>query len=74
MLRGLDELKGKTIAKVVVASGAKAPKMQVFLMFTDGTFYEFYSDWDIRSSSSVGIGGLQDIREKAARNDLIQGG
>lgn len=74
MLRGLEQLKGKTIENVVVAKGAKAPKVQVFLQFTDGTYYEFYSDWDIRSSSSLGEGGVAEIRQNAAHNDIVQGG
>lgn len=39
----LDQIVGQRIAGVVVKSGSQSPLSQVFLVFDDGSVYEFYS-------------------------------
>ena len=47
---------GKTIKHVVVKEGDDSPRSQVFLVFTDDTYYEFYS-----AHGSIAGAGAQDI-------------
>ena len=42
MKDGLNEIVGKTISSVIVANNNREPYIQVFLMFTDDTQFEFY--------------------------------
>ena len=44
MKNGLKDTIGKQIAAVVVAESGRAPKQQVFLVFTDGTSFELYGE------------------------------
>ena len=44
MKDGLQQILGKRIAAVVVASNDRAPRQQVFLVFHDGTRFEFYGE------------------------------
>ena len=44
MKDGVKYLVGKQIAAVVVASSKKAPHHQVFLVFPDGSRFEFYGE------------------------------
>lgn len=45
MKTGLEEIIGKTISAVVVAENKNhEPHDQVFLIFPDGTYFEFYGD------------------------------
>jgi hypothetical protein len=44
MKNGLQQILGKRIAAVVVAASTRAPKEQVFLVFHDGTRFEFYGE------------------------------
>jgi len=39
----IQKIIGKTIKGVVVAEGFRGPQSQLFLIFTDNTFYEIYS-------------------------------
>jgi hypothetical protein len=38
----IQKIIGKTIKGVVVAEGFRGPQSQLFLIFTDNTFYEIY--------------------------------
>ena len=44
MKNGLKDIIGKQIAAVVVAASDRAPKQQVFLVFADGTRFEFWGE------------------------------
>lgn len=56
-------LVGKTIAHVVVKKRPGQPRSQLFLVFTDGTYYEFFSpDGDLEGASAIDRGGLSDVR------------
>ena len=52
----LKVILGKTIQAVVIRSGDHNPKDQVFLVFDDGTAYEFYGA-EINSASGLDSGG-----------------
>jgi hypothetical protein len=54
---------GKTIAHVVVKKRPGQPRSQLFLVFTDGTYYEFFSpEGDLEGASAIDQGGLEDVR------------
>ena len=61
IIQALSRLIGKTIAHVVVKAG-RDPRAQVFLVFTDGTYYEWYADAPIVGTSTVAEGGLPEVR------------
>src|SRR6187200_915424 len=42
MKRGLKSIVGKQIVTVVVATSERAPLQQVYLVFSDGTSFEFF--------------------------------
>src|SRR5690242_4019843 len=44
MKDGLREIIGKKIATVVVAQNDRDPRVQVFLVFSDGSNFEFYGE------------------------------
>ena len=51
---------GRTISGVIVKDRDKHPKSQVFLLFTDGTYYEFYGDY-ISGTGGVNRGDRQAV-------------
>jgi hypothetical protein len=54
---------GKTIAHVVVKKRPGQPRSQLFLLFTDGTYYEFFSpEGDLEGASAIDQGGLAEVR------------
>lgn len=44
MKAGVADIVGKQITGVVVADNERPPRQQVFLLFSDGTSFEFYGD------------------------------
>jgi hypothetical protein len=47
----------------VVKKRPGQPRSQLFLVFTDGTYYEFFSpDGDLEGASAIDQGGLEDVR------------
>ncbi len=62
----VEDIIGKTIKHVVVKEGERQPRSQVFLVFTDGSYYEFYSG----TGQIVGAGGLRDGGIEAVREYL----
>jgi hypothetical protein len=54
----LQVILGKTIQAVVFRSGDHNPKEQIFLVFDDGTAYEFYGS-EINSASGLDSGGKE---------------
>src|SRR5262249_23064620 len=52
----------KTIGGVIVKEGDVTPRSQVFLLFTDGTYYEMYSDTRIEGTKGVDKGGPEQVR------------
>lgn len=61
----LEEMQGKTIQAVIVKEcESGSPRNQVFLVFVDGTFFEFYSmTSEIDAAKSVKPGSLKEVRE-----------
>ena len=54
---------GKTIKHIVVTEGPRAPRSQVFLVFTDDSYYEFYSTHgSIAGGGALDIGGIEAVR------------
>ncbi len=63
---------GKTIAHVVVKKRLDRPVGQVFLVFTDGTYYEFYSTGDdITGTSAIDVGGLDEVRRYGGEASIV---
>jgi hypothetical protein len=63
---------GKTIAHVVVKRRPDRPIGQVFLVFADGTYYEFYSAGDdITGTSAIDTGGLEDVRRYGGERWIV---
>jgi len=64
-IKGIDEITGKTIERVIVKRKKGAPGygfgMQVFLLFTDHTYYEIFSDWLIGFTGRVYEGGREEV-------------
>jgi hypothetical protein len=57
---------GKTIAGIVIHEGMEAgPRDQLFIVFTDNTYMEFYGD--IGWSSHLEVGDLETVKQYAAR-------
>ena len=62
----LKQIVGKTIAGIVTREGAEAgPKYQLFLIFTDNTYLEFYGD--INWSTHLEIGDVETVKQYASR-------
>ena len=59
----LPQLLGKRICGAVVKEGDRMPRMQVFLLFDDDTYYELYTDSTIYGAGGVDRGGLEHVRE-----------
>ena len=60
---GLAQILGRTIAHVLVKERGTTPRSQVFLVFTDGTYYEFYcTEGNISPTSAAYRGGVEDVR------------
>ncbi len=44
MKAGIGDIVGKTISGVVIAQNSVKPNQQVFLTFSDGTYFEFWGE------------------------------
>ena len=58
--REIREILGRRIVGVVVKEASKDPRSQVFLVFDDETYYEFYGD-AIRGTGGVNRGGYEAV-------------
>ncbi len=65
MKDGLAKIVGKRIAGVVVAESPRGPRQQVFLVFDDGTRFEFWGDAFSCCSGLDKAAGLADYVEMA---------
>lgn len=62
----LNYIVGKTIAGIVIhESRGAGPKDQLFIVFTDNTYLEFYGD--VGWPSSLEIGDQETVKQYAAR-------
>lgn len=64
----LSEILGKTIVGVLVNDIPTCPRRQVFLVFSDRTYYELYSSsGDIDFASGVDKGDMDAVERYAAK-------
>ena len=64
MKDGIRQIVGKTISGVVVKEADRLPRMQVYLLFTDGTYFEIYSgSGDMSWASCLDVGSIERVRE-----------
>lgn len=64
-LYGMEKIIGKTISGVIVKENnyGGSPRAQLFLMFDDDTYYEFYVSGDkLNSTSDIDMGSRADVR------------
>jgi hypothetical protein len=63
MKPGVKNIVGKTIAAVLVKERANTPRGQVFLVFSDGTYFEFYAtEGNIQGASDLRHGTFGDVK------------
>jgi hypothetical protein len=64
MALGAPGIVGKTIAHLVVKRRARGqPGNQLFLVFTDGTYYEFFTfQGELTGASAIDRGGLAEVQ------------
>ncbi len=68
MKNGLAEIIGKTIADVIVARHRphRDPANQVFLVFDDGSYFEFWGA-DFNCNGGVDLGGVAEVSDCVER-------
>jgi hypothetical protein len=65
----ISQIVGKTIESVVIASRFRSnPSIQVFLIFSDGTQFEFYGA-DFSCAGDLDEGGVKEAIEYAEKFD-----
>ncbi len=67
----LQNIVGKQIKGVVVTEGESDPRSQVFLIFSDETYYEFYSPCAISWTSPAYRGGLEEVKNYMPHQGII---
>lgn len=64
MKNGLDSILGKTITGIIANESEHTPKSQVFLLFQDNTYTEFYCLYDtIHGIGGVRRGDINDVKK-----------
>ncbi len=72
MRSGFKNIVGKTIKGIVVkGSDFKNPKSQIFLLFSDNTYYEFYCDSTIKGNHGIDKGGIDIVKNYISENKII---
>jgi hypothetical protein len=72
MKRGMEQIVGKTIAHVIVRERGNTPQSQLFLLFTDGTYYEFYStEGNIYATRGVERGNTEQVRAYMSSGSIV---
>jgi len=56
----MQRLVGKTISHVIIKTGI-SPQSQLFLVFTDGSYYEFFGGM-ISGATGLDVGGIEEVR------------
>ena len=59
----VKDLLGKTISGVVVKRG-RDPEGQIYLVFDDNTYYEFWSQGEIHSTGRIEPGGMAEVKAR----------
>ena len=71
MKQAVKDIVGKTIQGVVVKEGSH-PRSQLFLLFTDNTYYELYCpDSKIREAGGVNRGGAEEVRRYLSDHRIV---
>ena len=60
-IRGLEKIVGKEISRIVLKERDKTPKWQLFLLFSDNTYFELYSDEPFATTKDVDRGGIDEV-------------
>lgn len=69
----VDQILGKTITGVVIKEFPSTPRMQLHLVFSDGTNFEFYCQGDeITPIKGLRYGGLEDVTGYSVENIVYQ--
>ena len=68
---GLSQLLGKRICGAVVKKGDRLPRMQVFLIFDDDTYYEIYTDSIIYGTGGVDKGDIEHVRQYMPQQEMV---
>jgi|CXWL01.1.fsa_nt_gi hypothetical protein len=64
MKDGIRNIVGKTISGVVVKEADRLPRSQIYLLFSDGTYFEIYSgSGDMSGAGGVDVGGIEKVRQ-----------
>ena len=61
MKSGIRQVLGKTISGIVVTGNDKEPMIQLFLTFTDGTFFEIWGN-SFDCCSELDSGGVAEVK------------
>ena len=67
----IKDIAGKMIKGIVVKKSDRNPKSQVFLLFNDNTYYEFYSTEKINGADGVDHGGMDAVKNYIPENTII---
>ena len=70
MKGSICDLVGRSITGVIVKQGSTVAQ-QVFLLFSDGTYFEFYSRERMSYSGSLQHGGADAVRNYMANTQTI---
>ena len=60
MKDGLKHIIGKTIKSVIVTRNDRPPKNQIFLVFDDDTYFEFYGE-SFTGAGEIDQGGVDEV-------------
>ena len=72
MKDGIYEIKGKTISDVAYKiGGSNEPRSQVMLVFTDGTYFEFYAEF-IHGISGCRDGDLDKVNRLLRASESLK--
>ena len=68
----IKKIIGKTIKGVAVGEGSRGTQSQIFLIFTDNTFYEIFSENHISVTSGLKKGGINAVlKSLPPKNEVI---
>ena len=67
----LPRLLGKRICGAVVKEGDRMPRMQMFLIFDDDTYYELYTDATICGNGGVDEGDIEHVRQYMSKQRIV---
>jgi len=72
MKDGIKEILGKTITGIIAKERTGVPQSQVFLVFSDNTYFELYcTDSVISGTGGLWEGGMDDVRKYMSETSSI---